>query len=90
MKHNGSGSDEWKWDRIDVLDLEIGWSIMELAINDEIVSKHLSNGFKARLIISSWDSSFDALGFSNATLSTTPTDGTTPFTDTVTITVAPQ
>lgn len=30
------------------------------------------------------------LGFSNATLSTTPTDGATPFTDTVTITVAPQ
>ena len=30
------------------------------------------------------------LGFSNATLATTPTDGTTPFTDTVTITVAPQ
>ena len=29
------------------------------------------------------------LGFSNATLATTPTDGTTPFTDTVTITVAP-
>ena len=30
------------------------------------------------------------LGFSNATLATTPTDGTTPFTDVVTITVAPQ
>jgi hypothetical protein len=30
------------------------------------------------------------LGFNNATLATTPTDGTTPFTDTVTITVAPQ
>ena len=29
------------------------------------------------------------LGFSNATLATTPTDGLTPFTDTVTITVAP-
>ncbi|RLA11113.1 MAG: hypothetical protein DRQ59_10465 [Gammaproteobacteria bacterium] len=31
-----------------------------------------------------------ALGFSNATLAGTPTDGTTPFTDVVTITVAPQ
>ncbi len=30
------------------------------------------------------------LGFSNATLAATPTDGTTPFTDVVTITVAPQ
>lgn len=30
------------------------------------------------------------LGFNNATLATTPTDGATPFTDTVTITVAPQ
>jgi hypothetical protein len=30
------------------------------------------------------------LGFDNAVLATTPTDGTTPFTDVVTITVAPQ
>jgi hypothetical protein len=30
------------------------------------------------------------LGFSNATLATTPTDGVTAFQDTVTITVAPQ
>jgi hypothetical protein len=30
------------------------------------------------------------LGFSNAVLAVTPTDGTTPFTDVVTITVAPQ
>ena len=30
------------------------------------------------------------LGFANATLATTPTDGSTPFTDQVTITVTPQ
>lgn len=31
-----------------------------------------------------------ALGFDNSVLAVTPTDGTTPFTDVVTITVAPQ